>query len=188
MDVRSVSATAHASRRRWLGAAAGAALALAALAGPALAADESVGIADFAFAPDAVTVDVGDTVTWTNQDGVPHTATADGGAFDTGSLGQGQSGEATFDTPGTFTYHCAVHPTMTGTVVVQGAAAPSDEPTEPPAGATDAPTVTNPPTDATSPGADDGGFFGLGGLALVAGATAVAFGLGLVVRRRVAAR
>ena len=82
-----------------------------------------------------MTVVVGDTVTWTNGDQISHTATADGGAFDTGTLGNGESGTATFAAAGSFPYHCTVHPTMTGTVVVEAAAA---EPTAAP---------TNPPTD-----------------------------------------
>jgi plastocyanin len=100
--------------------AAGATLAFA--AGPALAADEAVTIADFAFSPQTVTITVGDTVTWTNSDAVVHTATATDGAWDTGDLAQGQSGAITFSTAGTFAYLCTPHPTMTGTVVVQAAA------------------------------------------------------------------
>lgn len=84
-------------------------------------ASQSVTIQNFAFGPATVTVNVGDTVSWTNQDDVGHTATADGGEFDTGILSQGQSGSATFDTAGTFTYFCQPHPNMKGTVVVQGA-------------------------------------------------------------------
>ena len=85
------------------------------------AASGGVTIEDFAFAPRTITVDVGDTVTWTNRDGVEHTATADDGAFDTGLLGRGQSGSHTFDQAGSFPYHCTPHPNMTGTVVVRAA-------------------------------------------------------------------
>ena len=80
-----------------------------------------VTIQDFAFGPASVTVNVGDTVTWTNQDDIGHTATADGGQFNTGILNKGQSGSATFDTAGTFTYYCQPHPNMKGTIVVQAA-------------------------------------------------------------------
>jgi hypothetical protein len=62
---------------------------------------------------------VGDTVTWTNQDGVGHTATADG--FDTGTIGGGANASVTFDTAGAFAYHCSIHSQMTGTVVVEAA-------------------------------------------------------------------
>jgi plastocyanin len=77
-----------------------------------------VTIADFAFAPADIEVAVGDTVTWTNEDSAPHTATADDDSFDTGQLGQGDSGEATFDEAGEFAYACSIHPDMTGTVTV----------------------------------------------------------------------
>ena len=78
----------------------------------------AVGIEDFDFAPPTVEVAAGSSVTWTNQGQAPHTATADDGSFDTGQLDPGQSATVTFDTPGTFAYHCAIHPNMQGTVVV----------------------------------------------------------------------
>ena len=87
------------------------------------AANASVSIANFAFAPASASVNVGDTVTWTNaQPGVPHTVTSDAGAFDSGTLSSGGSFAFTFSAPGTFTYHCNIHPSMTGTVVIAGAA------------------------------------------------------------------
>jgi plastocyanin len=85
------------------------------------AADQAVSISGLAFHPATVTVNVGDTVTWTNNDGVSHTATADGGSFDTGTIGNGSSASETFNTAGTFAYHCTIHPTMQGSVVVQSA-------------------------------------------------------------------
>jgi plastocyanin len=78
----------------------------------------SVTIADFAFAPPELTVAAGTTVTWTNEDWAPHTATAEDGSFDSGRLDQGDSFEQTFDEPGTFAYHCSFHPGMVGSVVV----------------------------------------------------------------------
>ncbi len=78
----------------------------------------AVAIADISFAPDALEVAVGDTVTWTNEDPVPHTVTADDGAFDSGNLDQGGSFDQTFDEAGEFTYHCEVHPSMQATVTV----------------------------------------------------------------------
>jgi plastocyanin len=78
----------------------------------------AVEIKGFAFNPATITVPVGTTVTWTNQDAAPHTATADDKSFDTGRLDQGQSGSVTFDMPGTYTYTCTFHPNMKGTVVV----------------------------------------------------------------------
>jgi plastocyanin len=78
----------------------------------------AVEIADFAFAPDSSDVKVGDSVKWTNQDGATHTVTADDGAFDSGNLAGGKSFSFTFDEAGTFAYHCNIHQSMTGTVVV----------------------------------------------------------------------
>jgi plastocyanin len=80
----------------------------------------SVSIVDFAFDPGSVTVDVGGTVTWTNQGPSAHTATADDGSFDSGTLDAGGTFSFTFNTAGTFSYHCAIHPNMVGTVVVNG--------------------------------------------------------------------
>jgi len=79
----------------------------------------SITIQNFAFSPATITVPVGTTVTWTNVDSAPHTATADNGTFDTGRLQQGQSGSYTFAKAGTYTYYCAVHPMMKATIVVQ---------------------------------------------------------------------
>lgn len=76
-------------------------------------------IQNFAFSPATLTVKVGDNVTWTNQDSAGHSATADGGNFDTGILAQGQSRSITFNKAGTYTYHCSVHPMMKGTIIVQ---------------------------------------------------------------------
>ena len=110
----------HAFSVRLGGIVLGGALALG-VAGLALAAEESVSIEGFAFDPAGLTINVGDSVTWTNNDGVPHTATADGGGFDTGNIAAGGTGSATFGTAGTYAYHCTVHPDMRGTVTVQAA-------------------------------------------------------------------
>lgn len=127
--------------RRRLGIAlAGGAAVLALGVGTALAADAPVAISGFAFTPPSVTVTVGDSVTWTNGDGVGHTATADDASFDTGTIAAGGSGSVTFATAGTFAYHCSIHPAMTGTVTVQAAAGGG--------GAT--PAATTPPTDAAA--------------------------------------
>jgi plastocyanin len=87
----------------------------------AAAASTGVTIKDFKFGPASVSVKVGDTITWTNQDVAPHTATASDGSFDTGSLSQGKSGSHTFTTAGTFPYICSIHPNMKGTVTVAAA-------------------------------------------------------------------
>ena len=78
-------------RARFLGGTVGALLAMGAVSGTALAADHAVSIAGSSYSPANVTVAVGDTVTWTNSDQISHTATADGGSFDTGPLGNGAS-------------------------------------------------------------------------------------------------
>jgi len=72
-----------------------------------------------AFAPDSLTVSVGGTVTWTNSDSVAHTSTSDASGWNSGSVAPGGRFSFTFPTPGTFPYHCAIHPGMIGTVVVQ---------------------------------------------------------------------
>jgi plastocyanin len=93
----------------------------------------AVSIVDFAFQPASIQVAAGSTVTWTNTGAATHTVTSDSGAFDSGNVAPGASFSHTFDTAGTFTYHCSIHPQMTGTVVVTGgggqaAAAPTAAP------------------------------------------------------------
>ena len=83
----------------------------------------TVSIKNFAFNPPNATVAPGTTVTWVNNDQVPHTATANDGAFDSGTLQPGQSYSFKFDKPGTYAYHCNIHPDMTATVTVSGASA-----------------------------------------------------------------
>jgi plastocyanin len=80
----------------------------------------TVAVADFSFTPASITVDVGDTVTWTNSGpDEPHTATANDGSFDTGEIAVGASASHTFDQAGTFAYVCSIHPDqMSGTVTV----------------------------------------------------------------------
>lgn len=72
-----------------------------------------------AFAPDALTVDAGTTVTWTNTDSVAHTSTSDASGWDSGVVAPGGQFSRSFQTAGTFRYHCAIHPGMVGTVVVR---------------------------------------------------------------------
>ena len=79
---------------------------------------EKVDIVEFTYQPDPVVVQVGGKVIWQNQDTAPHTATADDGSFDTGTIEQGKLGSATFKQAGAFTYFCEIHPTMHGTVEV----------------------------------------------------------------------
>lgn len=82
------------------------------------AAKSDITIQNFAFDPAALTVKVGTTVTWTNQDSVQHSATSDNGIFDSGLLSKGQSFSYTFSQAGEYTYHCSIHPKMVGSITV----------------------------------------------------------------------
>jgi plastocyanin len=77
-----------------------------------------VEIVEFAYDPDPVTIQAGGKVTWINRDSAPHTATAEDGTFDTGTIEQGKIKSETFKEPGTYAYICKIHPTMHGTVEV----------------------------------------------------------------------
>ena len=77
-------------------------------------------IKDFKFTPSALTVNVGTTVLWTNEDSVQHTVTSDtGNELGSQYISDGQSYSHIFNTVGTFDYHCTPHPFMKGTVIVQ---------------------------------------------------------------------
>lgn len=82
------------------------------------AAPGGVEIAGFAYGPEVATVPVGSTVTWSNSDSAAHTVDSNGGELDSESIGAGQTFTHTFKTPGTFTYFCAFHPFMLGTIEV----------------------------------------------------------------------
>ncbi|SRR5258705_6635371 len=77
-----------------------------------------VEISNFQFEPSVVTIQAGGKVIWQNQDSTEHTATLDDGSFTTGALAEGKLKSQSFKTPGTYTYHCEIHPEMTGTVEV----------------------------------------------------------------------
>jgi plastocyanin len=152
----------------------GLAIALSVAAASVLAADQAVTIEGFAFSPATVTVSVGDSVTWTNNDGTAHTATGSG--FDTGNIAGGASGSVTFQSAGSFDYACSIHPQMTGTVVVQAAAG---------GGGGGGGGATAPPTDMVpAPEGSDGGWLtatlAILGLVMVAGTIAT----DLLLRRR----
>jgi plastocyanin len=78
-------------------------------------------IADFEYNPDPVRIEAGGKVIWLNQDSAPHTATADDGSFDTGTLDEGKLKSESFKQPGEYSYFCEIHPTMHGTVEVVAA-------------------------------------------------------------------
>ena len=71
-----------------------------------------------AFMPDTLEIDAGTTVTWTNTDSVSHTSTSNATGWDSGIIAPGRQFSFTYQTAGTFPYHCAIHPGMVGTVVV----------------------------------------------------------------------
>ncbi len=86
----------------------------------AVAEDVPVDIRDFAFNPTPVEIAVGGSVTWTNQDAVPHTATGeDRGALQSGTIAPGESFTQVFATAGEFAYFCEFHPGMSGQVIVK---------------------------------------------------------------------
>lgn len=85
---------------------------------PAVA-TKSITISNFSFSPATITVKAGDKVTITNNDSAPHTVTADDGSFDSGTIQPGATGTVTLSKAGTVTYHCSIHPSMKGTIVVQ---------------------------------------------------------------------
>jgi plastocyanin len=92
----------------------------AATAADAAADAVQVDIKDLAFTPAQITVPVGGTVTWTNDDTVPHTATAkDRSVLQSGTLEPGAQFSQTFTTPGTFDYFCEFHANMKGEIIVQ---------------------------------------------------------------------
>ena len=93
----------------------------------------SVMIMNYAYSPATLTVPVGTTVTWTNDDQAPHTVTSSSGPakLDSPQLAQGDTWSFTFTKPGTYAYYCAVHPDMKGTVTVTASStkpAPSTAP------------------------------------------------------------
>ncbi len=83
-----------------------------------------VTIQNFAFSPNPLTIPVGTTVRFVNKDSAAHTATADDGSFDSGTLNNGQDFTFKFDKAGTYAYYCKFHggkggTGMSGTITVQ---------------------------------------------------------------------
>jgi len=118
----------------------------------ALAAAHDIAIVDFAFQPAELTVFVGEPVTWTNKGAGPHTVTFDDATVDSGQVLPGASFGHVFDTPGTFTYHCAIHPSaMVATIIVKAASVTASS-----AVATAAPSAA----PAQGNGGGPGGIFG----------------------------
>jgi LPXTG-motif cell wall-anchored protein len=145
------------------------------------AASTGVTISDFQFSPGTVTVNVGDTVTWSNNGPTGHSATANDGSFDTGILQKGSSGSHTFSQAGSFSYICTPHPFMKGTVVVQAAASGNSGDTSGGGDTSSGTTSTDSQTD-TGPALPSTGM-DVGGLALLGLMT---LALGAYLRRRTA--
>ncbi|MEA2647358.1 MAG: hypothetical protein QOE92_2441 [Chloroflexota bacterium] len=124
---------------------------------PASAASTNVQITGGAgngFAPASVTVNPGDTVTWTNQDVYPHNASCQSGCPDntmsTATVQHGESTPYTFQYSGTYNYVCTIHPTMHGTVVVTGDVKNPGSGTSPGGGGSNSSGAT--PGSGTAPG------------------------------------
>jgi len=93
--------------------------ALAFCAARAVPAASEVAIKNFNFGPPAITVAVGTTVNWHNNDGEPHTVVSADGLFRSAALDTGESFSYTFTKAGTFKYVCTIHPRMVATVTVK---------------------------------------------------------------------
>jgi plastocyanin len=91
---------------------------------PAVAADASVKIGNFTFAPQELRVKAGTTVKWTNEDDIPHTIVSPP-QVRSQPLDTDQTFSFTFARPGTYKYFCSLHPHMTGIIVVEAAGADS---------------------------------------------------------------
>jgi plastocyanin len=84
--------------------------------------ENTILIENFAFSPSALTVKSGTVVTWLNRDGTSHTVVSDPAspeAFSSDPLPNNASFSFTFTRPGTYPFHCSIHPSMKGTIVVQ---------------------------------------------------------------------
>jgi len=79
----------------------------------------NITIQNFGFSPASITVKKGDTVIWTNKDSASHTVTGNNGGPSSPTLSTNGTYSYTFNSAGTFAYHCTIHPSMTAAVVVQ---------------------------------------------------------------------
>jgi plastocyanin len=84
------------------------------------ASTSAIKIDNFSFGPATITIPAGSTVTWTNNDDVPHVVTSDDNKmFKSKALDTDDRFSFTFTKPGTYNYYCAIHPKMTAQIVVQ---------------------------------------------------------------------
>jgi plastocyanin len=100
------------------GLAAFLAMSLLASGRPAWADDPTIKIANFTFDPPSLTIKAGTTVTWFNADDIPHVVTEKDGKFRSSALDTDEKFSQTFSTAGSVEYFCAIHPHMTGKIVV----------------------------------------------------------------------
>jgi len=95
-------------------------LAMAAMtASPAAAADAAIKIDNFVFTPDTLEITAGTTVTWTNNDDIPHAVGAQDLSWKSHAMDTEETFSHTFDKPGTYEYFCTLHPHMKGKIVVK---------------------------------------------------------------------
>jgi plastocyanin len=80
--------------------------------------DNTISIESLSYNPNSLTITIGETVKWINNDNVDHTVTADG-LFDSGTLSNGETFEYTFNEAGTYEYTCTIHPNMQATITVE---------------------------------------------------------------------
>lgn len=89
---------------------------------PSPTANQSAGavtIQNFAFSPASLTINKGEAVTWTNEDSAPHQIASDNNIFQGSPINKGQTYSFTFSDTGEFSYHCAIHPSMKGKIIVK---------------------------------------------------------------------
>jgi plastocyanin len=86
---------------------------------PTSSGEANVSISGFAFNPAIIRVAVGTTVKWTNNDSAPHTVTSDSNLFESGTLSSGATFSYTLKQSGTYDYHCKIHASMRGTIIVE---------------------------------------------------------------------
>ncbi|HKP53689.1 MAG TPA: cupredoxin domain-containing protein [Chloroflexia bacterium] len=110
-------------------------------------------IIDSGYLPANLTVTLGTTVSWFNEGPSVHTSTSDTGLWDSGNINPGFSYGYTFNSPGTYTYHCAIHPALTGTVNVLSGCSMTTTPTATAVGtSTYTPTRTGTPINTATIG------------------------------------
>ena len=147
----------------------------------------SVSMKNIAFSPASVTVNVGDTVTWTNADQVTHTVTSKDGSFDLGNVKPRGSVSHAFTRAGTVGYICTIHPGMNGTVKVVAASNGGNQGSTPSGGNAGSSSGTSSGTSSSATSGSNGGLPATGvdaGGLLIVGLGFLA--LGLFARRRAA--